>query len=82
MAIPAPPFDQGEKAPPQSILELKLILAGRVLDNAMTLHEAKTPAGGELVTMHVVVSAKVRALVEALRASGEDELPARSNLSL
>lgn len=55
------PWDptQGEKGPPSSILELKLILAGRVLDNAMTLSEARTPAGGELVTMHVVVSAKV-----------------------
>lgn len=61
--------DQGDKAPPSSILELKLILAGRVLDNAVTLAEARTPAAGELVTMHIVVSPKVRFSAASIRTS-------------
>jgi hypothetical protein len=58
-----------EREAPDGAGALKLILAGRLLDNAMTLEEARTPTDG-LVTMHLVVApAKVRCADRAARAA-------------
>jgi hypothetical protein len=48
-----------EREVPDGVGALKLILAGRMLDNGLTLAEARTPTDS-LCTMHLVISPKAR----------------------
>lgn len=48
----------GKEISPKTINDMKLINAGRILENAQTLEESRVPAGelpGSVITMHVVV---------------------------
>ncbi|KAK8930621.1 Membrane-anchored ubiquitin-fold protein 3 [Platanthera zijinensis] len=48
----------GKEISPKSINDMKLINAGRILENTQTLEESRVPAGelpGSVITMHVVV---------------------------
>lgn len=48
----------GKEISPKTINDLKLINAGRILENNRTLEESRVPVGelpGSIITMHVVV---------------------------
>ncbi|KAG8076328.1 hypothetical protein GUJ93_ZPchr0006g43511 [Zizania palustris] len=51
-------WPQGKEVAPESVNDVKLISAGRVLENNTTLAESRLPVGevaGSAITMHVIV---------------------------
>eukprot|EP00252_Welwitschia_mirabilis_P009126 TRINITY_DN2145_c0_g1_i2.p1 TRINITY_DN2145_c0_g1~~TRINITY_DN2145_c0_g1_i2.p1 ORF type:complete len:119 (+),score=24.53 TRINITY_DN2145_c0_g1_i2:492-848(+) len=51
-------WPQGKENAPKTINDIKLINAGRILENSKTLAESRVPFGeipGGVITMHVVV---------------------------
>ncbi len=51
-------FDAGKENGPKSVNDMKLINAGKILENTKTLAESRVPVGelpGCVITMHVVV---------------------------
>eukprot|EP00243_Klebsormidium_subtile_P004438 TRINITY_DN18417_c0_g1_i1.p3 TRINITY_DN18417_c0_g1~~TRINITY_DN18417_c0_g1_i1.p3 ORF type:complete len:118 (+),score=27.80 TRINITY_DN18417_c0_g1_i1:664-1017(+) len=54
-------WPQGKEGCPKSIQDVKLIHAGKVLDNARTLGESRVPVAetGNLITMHVVIRPQI-----------------------